>query len=207
MSAAEIIELPTATATRTEREMAADALVQLMVEGIVPTHARPVATAALCLVYDDVTAAIGRRHARGFVAPVDAPAASVASLPPADRYSAASRSTHRFTQSNPAAGMRRCAECHETLSEDRFHWKDRAKGYRKSYCIDCDRSRARARYLTTAREAALAKAGVRFTVEVGDDAADLVCTCCNEPIVIGDAVVVDVGISHERCSDAAQGGE
>lgn len=178
------------TDLRTERQIAADILLKLIVEGFVRQSSKQSAAAALGLNYDDMEAARVRQRAGGYRPPGGAA--------PVSRAKKAVGHTARVARAHPAPGVRHCAgPCGRDLPEDHFNWKDQAKGYRKSYCQLCDRAIARNRYLSVGRESQLTAAGLRFEVHEGDDVGDLVCLHCGHQIVVGDRVILNVGVYHE----------
>lgn len=122
---------------------------------------------------------------------------------PSDQHARASRQTQRWGRANPEPGMRRCSRCGETLPVDRFPWKDRAKGLRRSYDAECWKAMQRERYLSVQKERCLNQVGLTFVLTEGDELGSLACADCGVPLKAGDEVHgAHVSLRHTDCQSA-----
>jgi hypothetical protein len=173
----------------------ADALAQLIADEVVSRVQRPVATASLGLVFDDLQAAMERRHARGFLAP----AAVVPSLEPRPRQRPGAR-RYRMARDLPP-GMRRCARCETVKPEEQFSVKDRSRGVYRSYCVPCWKDKQRERRLTVRKLELLNQVGVEFVAGESDELVGLVCATCGGPIEPGQSVHGSLALTHDDCPE------
>lgn len=96
---------------------------------------------------------------------------------------------------------RRCARCGGWFpaTADYFGWKDKAKGYLRSYCMTCWSERQHEAYLSEAQKGALAAARVEFVVHEGSDLIGLRCTSCIGLIGVGDHLTGAAAVAHTAC--------
>lgn len=185
--------------TRTEREVAADTIVALMLAGIIGKRHQSEATAAAGLTFPDVEAAHERHRRHGFVAPAEV-ATEVAITPVAPRAKwKHSKTTTRHIAAHPEPGKKKCSRCQGVFPETEFHWKEKSKGRRMSYCRTCARAKANARYLSVGKIEALNEVGLTFIVDDSDDVVGLKCMTCSQPITVGQEVHGTAALAHSDC--------
>lgn len=103
---------------------------------------------------------------------------------------------------------RRCARCHEWFPATGayFGYKDRARGWLRSYCMTCWSYRQGETYLDVARREALDDAGICFVVHEDHETVGVACADCGLPIKAGDTVHGHVEIVHGDCMVARSRG-
>lgn len=65
---------------------------------------------------------------------------------PVSSVDRASRFERECVGSIPTRGIEFCSKCETIKHPNEFGWKDKAKGVRHSYCLDCQRQMSRAHY-------------------------------------------------------------
>lgn len=123
--------------------------------------------------------------------------------PPASKRSAGQRASERYLAANPEPGaLRRCAQCEQTKPVEEFGWKDRKKGFRRSYCRDCWRERQREHYLSREQRLAMSRVRLAFTADKESGIVGLACLDCGLLIEEGELVYGEAHIRHETCPEA-----
>jgi hypothetical protein len=112
---------------------------------------------------------------------------------------AAHRNATRTAAAYPTPDTRRCSKCEVVKAVDEFDWKDRKKGYRRSWCRDCWNAYQRERWLSVEQTRRLGIL-LRFVV-CEEDHLETDCITCHLPIEAGQEVVADdVKLFHASCS-------
>ena len=112
---------------------------------------------------------------------------------------AAHRNSTCTAAAYPKPGMRRCSKCEAVKPVDEFDWKDRKKGYRRSWCRECWNTYQRERWLSVEKSKRL---GILLRFVVGEeDHLEVDCNTCHLPLEVGQEVVADdVKLCHASCS-------
>lgn len=156
---------------RTEVEVAADAIVAILDARIVPrtpsmigrlSIATGVPVAMIKKAWESKEAGYGglrptrrpiadqprEQPAVEPVMPEEPPAPPPVRMPAKPQGGAAHRNSTRTAAAYRQPGMRRCSKCEAVKSVDEFDWKDRKKGYRRSWCRECWNAYQRERWLS-----------------------------------------------------------
>lgn len=96
-------------------------------------------------------------------------------------------------------GEFQCSKCLEWKIPDLFSRRPGSGWQYKSWCKLCMARKARARYLSLKKEAALNMVGLAFIVTEQDDVVGLSCAACGQVIEEGDRVHADARLVHEAC--------
>jgi hypothetical protein len=197
---------------RTEREVAADVIVRLLEGGVLVRTPSVIARAAAAVgvsidlirrswatqtaVMPDRTLVAGGDDLVPMRRKIEPPDPEPARKP---QGGAAHRNATRTAAAYSTPDARRCSKCKAVKSVDEFDWKDRKKGYRRSWCRDCWNAYQRERWLSVEQSNRL-KTLLRFVV-CEEDHLEADCITCHRPIEAGQEVVADdVKLCHSSCS-------
>lgn len=180
--------------TRTERAVAADTLVVLLLNGVLKANQLLDACAAAGLSVAEIQDAKTRYRQTGFLSPRPIDAGT-------ERPTVTGK--QRSWPSNEDPFKRRCPLCREIKDYTEFRIKDQATRARSNRCTECMRSLARERYLNLRKIEALNSVGLTFWIDEDDDVVGLACVRCKQPLVPGDEVQGTTELAHVSCVSAA----
>jgi ribosomal protein L34E len=217
-------------AERTELEVAAAVIVQLVEGGVMSSRPEMIARAAhvLGVPLAAIGAAVRDRRVHGYRPPLwGHPAAQPGqnvTAPPTTRVSSSADSLSdvdggvpvptvesqrpcnraSFIAKNPERGMRLCSRCGPSAGPkpiDQFRVKNKKTGNRMAWCIDCGKDLAAERYVA-ASEAGIVNFA-RAHLQPGSPFIGELCPACDRRLEAGDQVEgADVVLRHVRCPPA-----
>lgn len=181
----------------TNAEAVALAVAKLAIDGLIPVRQLATAARSVCVTSNAVLDAVTTVNRAGYRPPSNRlPAPIIAAPAPpepepepvaepvADLTGAEEAEQRKPTTFPDGTRTRRCGRCHETKPIDQYRYvnkgRKKATGARtfawQSWCTTCWSTYQQERYLSAAREAALASIGLEL------DGDQLLCVICEKPI-------------------------
>ena len=196
---------------RSELEVAAEAVMQVVDSGLLPKTPQVVANvaAATGIAVGELRAAWRRIQDYGYTPPRERPALALVEDEPPRRAASKPSSKpgprpytppknltggnrRKFDRTHPTPDTRVCTRCGETKSTGEFHLKNKATGNVQAICKECQKAANRDRYLKVG--------SVAVSVELldGDGCLGETCPGCGKPFEVGQRVKGD-HLRHEVC--------
>jgi hypothetical protein len=201
--------LPQEVAARSEVDLAADVVAELLVSGFVKgSNADDFRRLARCvgIPVEAIRIAVVNRRTEPYVIPrgrTDRQPVSQAPGPVrlVTKQVGTARRRRMVTRIDNDQEVRRCSRCHEWLPIDQFDVKDKRTGRRWSVDRACKADYQRERYLHASKAKALNAARLEFRLGEDDD-VELICTVCEKPLHVGDQVVGETELAHVTCASS-----
>ena len=201
----------------TEAALGAEIVVRLMEEDVLDRSPQSVARAAASLgIYVDDVRAAWRRYDRVRWRRLSRASGLADRIEPTNietqvevkNHPRMTRRTFRNRRVNDAGEHeRRCSKCREWLpaTPEHYNFSNRVTGKLMSYCRPCQKAYQADRYLSLARQKALADVGLVIVVDRETEEAEVRCSKCGERLHAGETVAGDVTLQHVACPEDDHG--